>query len=84
MAPRVLISDKLSPAAVQIFKDRGVAADVKTGLTKDELIAIIGDYEGLAIRSMTKVDKDVRSGEAGLIGHASRQDHASDVTETHE
>jgi D-3-phosphoglycerate dehydrogenase len=59
MAPRVLISDKLSPAAVQIFKDRGVDADVKTGLTKDELIAIIGDYEGLAIRSATKVDKDV-------------------------
>jgi D-3-phosphoglycerate dehydrogenase len=59
MAPRVLISDKLSPAAVQIFKDRGVAADVKTGLTKDELLAIIGDYDGLAIRSMTKVDKDV-------------------------
>ena len=59
MAPRVLISDKLSPAAVQIFKDRGVDADVNTGLSKDELIKIIGDYDGLAIRSMTKVDKDV-------------------------
>jgi len=59
MAPRVLISDKLSPAAVQIFKDRGVEADVNTGLSKDELIKIIGDYDGLAIRSATKVDKDV-------------------------
>jgi D-3-phosphoglycerate dehydrogenase len=59
MAPRVLISDKLSPAAVQIFKDRGVAADVNTGLSKEELLKIIGDYDGLAIRSMTKVDKDV-------------------------
>jgi D-3-phosphoglycerate dehydrogenase len=54
-APKVLISDKLSPAAVQIFKDRGVAVDVKTGLDKDELAAIIGDYDGLAIRSATKV-----------------------------
>src|SRR5690606_18910144 len=53
--PKVLISDKLSPAAVQIFKDRGIDVDVKTGLDKDELIKIIGDYDGLAIRSATKV-----------------------------
>ena len=53
--PKVLISDKLSPAAVQIFKDRGIEVDVKTGLDKDELIKIIGDYDGLAIRSATKV-----------------------------
>ena len=57
--PRVLIADKLSPAAVQIFKERGVEADTKTGLSKDELLKIIGDYDGLAIRSATKVDKDV-------------------------
>jgi D-3-phosphoglycerate dehydrogenase len=53
--PKVLISDKLSPAAVQIFKDRGIEVDVKTGLDKDELIKIIGEYDGLAIRSATKV-----------------------------
>jgi D-3-phosphoglycerate dehydrogenase len=57
--PRVLIADKLSPAAIEIFKQRGVDADVKTGLSKDELIAIIGDYDGLAVRSATKADKDV-------------------------
>ena len=55
MTPRVLISDKLSPAAVAIFKERGVEVDVKPGLDKDELAKIIGDYDGLAIRSMTKV-----------------------------
>ena len=53
MAPRVLISDKLSPAAVAIFKERGVEVDVKPGLDKDELAKIIGDYDGLAIRSAT-------------------------------
>ncbi|HXW21152.1 MAG TPA: phosphoglycerate dehydrogenase [Roseiarcus sp.] len=53
--PRVLISDKLSPAAVAIFKERGVEVDVKPGLDKDELAKIIGDYDGLAIRSATKV-----------------------------
>jgi D-3-phosphoglycerate dehydrogenase len=57
--PRVLIADKLSPAAVAIFKERGVDADVKTGLAKDELLKIIGDYDGLAVRSATKADKDV-------------------------
>ena len=36
--PKVLIADKLSPAAVAIFKERGVDADVKTGLTKEDLI----------------------------------------------
>ena len=55
MAPRVLISDKLSPAAVAIFSERGVEVDVTPGLDKDELAKIIGDYDGLAIRSATKV-----------------------------
>jgi len=55
MAPRVLISDKLSPAAVEIFRERGVEVDVKPGLDKDALAEIIGDYDGLAIRSNTKV-----------------------------
>ena len=41
--PRVLIADSLSPAAVEIFRQRGVDTDIKTGLSKDELIAIIGD-----------------------------------------
>src|SRR3546814_247928 len=57
--PKVLISDSLSPAAVEIFRERGIDVDVKTGLKPDELKAIIGDYDGLAIRSSTKVTKDV-------------------------
>ncbi|MCP5432209.1 MAG: phosphoglycerate dehydrogenase [Alphaproteobacteria bacterium] len=57
--PKVLISDKLSPEAAQIFRDRGIEVDVKPGLSKDELIAIIGGYDGLAIRSNTKVTPDI-------------------------
>ncbi|SDE50335.1 phosphoglycerate dehydrogenase [Kordiimonas lacus] len=53
--PKVLISDKMSPLAEQTFKDRGVDVDYKPGLDKDELLKIIGDYDGLAIRSSTKV-----------------------------
>ena len=56
---RVLIADKLSPAAVAIFEERGIRADVKTGLSPDEQKAIIGDYDGLAIRSTTKVTADM-------------------------
>ena len=58
-APRVLISDKLSPAAVDIFKARGIAVDLKPGLPPAELRAIIGAYDGLAIRSATKVTKEL-------------------------
>ncbi|HEV2653003.1 MAG TPA: phosphoglycerate dehydrogenase [Rhizomicrobium sp.] len=59
MSPRVLIADKLSPAAVAIFKERGVEADVKTGLSKEELIKIVDQYDGIAIRSATKITADV-------------------------
>src|SRR5580693_1567779 len=59
MTPRVLIADKLSPAAVAIFKERGVEADVKTGLSKEELLQIVADYDGIAIRSATKITADV-------------------------
>ncbi len=52
--PKVLIADKLSPQAIDVFKQRGVEADVKTGLTPEEILKIIGDYDGLAVRSATK------------------------------
>ena len=63
--PKVLISDELSPRAVEIFKERGIEVDLKPGLSKDEIKAIIGAYDGLAIRSATKVTKD-------LLGAATR------------
>ena len=57
MAPKVLISDSLSDAAVQIFRDRGIDVDFlpDVGKDKDKLAEIIGQYDGLAIRSATKV-----------------------------
>jgi D-3-phosphoglycerate dehydrogenase len=57
--PKVLIADKLSPAALAIFKERGVEAEVKTGLSKDELLKIVGEYDGIALRSATKITPDV-------------------------
>ncbi len=61
MAPKVLISDALSPAAVQIFKDRGVEVDFQPNLgkDKDKLAEIVGNYDGLAIRSATKVSAKI-------------------------
>ncbi len=56
---RVLIADELSPRAVEIFKSRGIAADVRTGLPPSELEATIAQYDGLAIRSATKVTAQV-------------------------
>ena len=57
--PKVLISDRMSPAAADIFRARGVDVDVRPGLSPDALKAIIGDYDGLAIRSATKVTADI-------------------------
>jgi D-3-phosphoglycerate dehydrogenase len=57
--PKVLISDKMDPKAAQIFRERGVEVDEITGKTPDELKAIIGNYDGLAIRSSTKVTKEI-------------------------
>jgi D-3-phosphoglycerate dehydrogenase / 2-oxoglutarate reductase len=57
--PKVLISDKLSPAAVDIFAARGIAADLRPGLSPADLRAIIGEYDGLAIRSATKVTREL-------------------------
>ena len=70
--PKVLISDQMDPKAAEIFRANGVEVDEKTGLSKDELIAIIGDYDGLAIRSATKVTKDVLDAAPNLkvIGRA--------------
>ena len=57
--PKVLISDKMDPNAAAIFRERGCEVDEITGLTPDELKEIIGKYDGLAIRSSTKVTKDI-------------------------
>ncbi|WP_163848204.1 phosphoglycerate dehydrogenase [Pseudooceanicola aestuarii] len=74
MAPKVLISDKLSPAAVQIFKDRGIDVDFQPdlGKDKDKLAEVIGQYDGLAIRSATKVTDKILANATNLkvIGRA--------------
>ena len=74
MAPRVLVSDKLSPTAVQIFKDRGVEVDYLPDLGKDKdgLLAVIDRYDGLAIRSATKVTEKLinAAGALKVVGRA--------------
>jgi D-3-phosphoglycerate dehydrogenase / 2-oxoglutarate reductase len=70
--PRVLISDSMDPNAESIFRDRGCDVDVITGKTPEELAAMIGDYDGLAIRSSTKVTKEILAHATNLkvIGRA--------------
>lgn len=57
--PKVLITDKMSIRATEVFKGHEIDVDVMTGLDTSELIKIIGDYDGLAVRSATYVDNDV-------------------------
>ena len=70
--PKVLISDKMDPQAARIFRERGVEVDEITGKTPDELAAMIGDYDGLAIRSATKVTPAILAAATNLkvVGRA--------------
>jgi D-3-phosphoglycerate dehydrogenase / 2-oxoglutarate reductase len=70
--PKVLIADELSPRAVAVFGERGVDADVATGLKPEELASRIGGYDGLAVRSATKVTAPLIAKAAALkvIGRA--------------
>ncbi len=72
-APRVLISDKMNKLAEDIFRNKGVEVDVKTGLKPEELKEIIKNYQGLAIRSSTTVTPEIiaaSNGNLKVIGRA--------------
>ena len=72
--PKVLISDKLSGTAVDVLKDRGLAVDYRTDLPADEFAAVLGGYDGLVVRSATKVTAGVidavEGGSLKVIGRA--------------
>ncbi len=70
--PRVLIADQMSPLALETFTRRGIDAHERTGLSKDELKAILPEYDGLAVRSSTKATADVIAAAPNLkvIGRA--------------
>ena len=74
MAPKVLVSDKLSETAVQIFRDRGIEVDFdpSLGKDKDKLLSVIDQYDGLAIRSATKATEKIINAASNLkvIGRA--------------
>ncbi len=69
---KVLISDKLNQEAVNIFQENGIIVDYKPNISRNELINLIQDYEGLAIRSNTKVDKEIlsKASKLKIIGRA--------------
>lgn len=69
---KVLISDDLAPECADIFKKGGIEVDIKVGLKPEELKSIIGDYDGLVVRSATKVTSDILGAAKNLkvIGRA--------------
>ena len=70
--PKVLISDSMSNVAQKIFEKNKISVDVKTGLSEDEIIKIIFEYDGMVVRSATKVTKNIISAAKKLkvIGRA--------------
>jgi len=57
--PKVLISDSMSNVAQKIFEKNNISVDVKTGLSEEEIIKIIPEYDGMVVRSATKVTKKI-------------------------
>ena len=57
--PKVLISDKLSESAVNVFKENKIETEYLPGLSHEELLKLIDKFDGLAVRSATKVNEDV-------------------------
>ena len=74
MTPKVLVSDKLSETAVQIFRDRGIEVDFEPNLgkDKDKLLSVINQYDGLVVRSATKATEKIINAATNLkvIGRA--------------
>jgi D-3-phosphoglycerate dehydrogenase len=70
--PRVLVSDKMSPKVQEILTQEGLQVDVEPGRSPEELAAAIGDYEGLVIRSATKVTPEIlaRAENLKVVGRA--------------
>ena len=70
--PKVLISDSMSSVAQKILEKNNISVDVKTGLSEEEIIKIIPDYDGMIVRSATKVTKNIISAAKNLkaIGRA--------------
>lgn len=70
---RILVADKLGEAGVELLESAdGIDVDVRTGMSKEELIEVVGDYQGLIVRSATQVDADViaAAGQLVVVGRA--------------
>jgi D-3-phosphoglycerate dehydrogenase / 2-oxoglutarate reductase len=69
---KVLISDNLAPVGAQILEDAGLEVDIRTGLAPEELVRIIPEYDGLVIRSATRVTAEIIEAAARLkvVGRA--------------
>ncbi len=72
MTKKVLVSEKLAEAGLAVLRDKGIEVDVRLKMTPEELLAAIPDYDGLIVRSATKVTREVieAGGKLRIIGRA--------------
>jgi D-3-phosphoglycerate dehydrogenase / 2-oxoglutarate reductase len=72
MSKKILLLDNVNPVCADIFKERGMQADQPPAMELDQLKKIIGDYDGMVVRSATKVDADLlqHAGRLAVIGRA--------------
>jgi D-3-phosphoglycerate dehydrogenase len=72
LVAKVLVADKISSGGIDILINAGLDVDVKTGLSEDEVVAIAGEYDGIIVRSATKITKRVidAASKLGVVGRA--------------
>ena len=68
---RILVADKIADAGLELMRETdGVTFDVRHGLSPEELTDIVGDYDGMLIRSAVKVTADVLANPGRLLAIA--------------
>ena len=78
---KVLIADKISDASFKIFKDNNILIDKKYNLTEDQILSIISNYDGIVVRSSTKVTKKIiEKSNDGLMRRNIKSDKGNEST----
>ncbi len=56
---RVLVAEPISEEAIEYMRREGLDVDVRTNLSREELLSVIGEYDAIIVRSQTRIDEEV-------------------------
>ncbi len=81
--PKIIVTDKMASNGIEYLKSKGFTVDTPFGLSHEELLNVIGEYDAIIVRSATKVKKDVleKGGRLKVAGRAGNGVDNIDVNE---